>query len=136
MKYKFFEHTADALFEAYGKTLNEVFENAALAVEEIQVNTRTVLPKKKKTIKLENKSNEMLLFDFLQELIYLKDAEQMLFKEFHVKIKDGKLIAECVGDKINPEKQELKVDAKAITMHTFELKQKKDKWTARVLVDI
>ena len=42
MKYKFFPHTADTLFEAYGRTLEEVFENSALAVESIMVNTDTL----------------------------------------------------------------------------------------------
>ena len=51
-KYKFFDHTADVLFEAYGKTLSELFTNAALALQEIQVDIKTVSPKKKKTFTL------------------------------------------------------------------------------------
>ena len=85
-KYRFLEHTADAMFEAFGKTLEELFSNAALAVEEIQVKLSTVGQEEKKVVTAEEEKIDMLLFDFLQELIYLKDAEQLLFSRFSVSI--------------------------------------------------
>ena len=51
MKYKFLEHTADIMFEAYGKTLNELFENSALAIFESTANIKTVKAKIKKEIR-------------------------------------------------------------------------------------
>ncbi|MEK6826460.1 MAG: archease, partial [Nanoarchaeota archaeon] len=83
-KYKFFDHTADVMFEAYGKTLNELFENAALATQETQVDLKDVKGKIKRKINLKNKSIEMLLFDFLQELIFLKDSQYSLFSKFKI----------------------------------------------------
>ena len=139
MKYKFFDHTADVLFEAYGKDLDELFINAALALQEIQVEPKTVSGKKKKTFSLENTSVDMLLFDFLQELVFLKDAEELLFSKFTVKIKQTKatyqLSAVCWGEKISLKKHTLNVDAKAITLHQFEVKKAKN-WKARIIVDI
>src|SRR3989344_3712345 len=101
-KYKFIDHTADVMFEAYGKSLNKLFENAALATFEVQCDLEKVERKVKKKIKLKNEDNEKLLFDFLEELIYLKDAKYLLFNKFSVKIKEGKLEAEVEGEKINP----------------------------------
>jgi SHS2 domain-containing protein len=138
-KYKFLDHTADALFEAYGKDLNELFTSAALAVEEIQVTTKDVEAKEERTIELENEKIDILLFDFLQELIYYKDADQLLFSKFDVKITKNsiyKLRATCSGEKINTKKHTFHVDAKAITLHQFEVKKEKDHWKARVIVDI
>jgi len=139
-KYKFFDHTADVLFEAYGKTLNELFENSALALQETQTDLKDVKQKIKRKINLKNKSVEMLLFDFLQELIYLKDADYMLFSKFKIKIKKDKnnyiLNSEVSGEKINPKKHELKVDVKAITLHKFYVKKIKDKWKAQIILDI
>src|SRR3989344_5108824 len=138
--YKFFDHTADVLFEAYGKDLNELFTSAALALQAIQVNQKTVSPKQKKTFTLENTAVDMLLFDFLQELVYLKDAEEMLFSKFKVTFKQTKatyqVSASCWGEKISLKKHTLNVDAKAITLHQFEVKQVKNNWIARVIVDI
>jgi SHS2 domain-containing protein len=139
-RYIFLDHTADVLFEAYGKTLNQLFTNAALALQEIQAELKTITPKHKTSITLKNKSAEMLLFDFLQELVYLKDAEELLFSKFHVAIKKEKngytLHADCWGEKINQKKHTLNVDAKAITLHQFEVKKVKTNWQARVIVDI
>ena len=140
MKYKFFEHTADVMFEAYGRSLNEVFENAALAVFDVQCNLRKVKNKLKKKIRLKNDNAEDLLFDFLEELIYLKDAKYLLFGKFDVKIKEikGEFFLECIayGEEINPDKHELKTDVKAITLHEFFLKKTKNEWRCRVLLDI
>ena len=140
MKFKYFDHTADIIFEAYGKSMEEVFENSALALEEIMVKTSSISLKKKHPIKLEADNIENLLYDFLSELIFLKDADGLLFKKFKVSIKEVKkkfiLNANCEGDLINREKHDLLCDAKAITKHLFEIKKIKDKFTARILVDI
>ncbi len=137
-RYKFIDHTADVMFEAYGKNLNELFENAALATFEVQCDLKKVERKIKKKIKLKNEDMEKLLFDFLEELIYLKDAKYLLFSKFKVKIdsKKGILEAEVEGEKINPKKHELKTDVKAVTLHYFSLGETKDGYKARVILDI
>ena len=139
MKYKFFDHTADVLFEADGKNLDELFEAAGLATEETQVELKGIKHKIKKEIELKNDTVEMLLFDFLQELIFLKDAELLLFSKIRLSVSEGKpnkLKAVLEGEKINPKKQELKVDVKAVTLHRFEVKKTKTGWFARVILDI
>ncbi|MBS3151513.1 archease [Candidatus Woesearchaeota archaeon] len=140
MKYKFLEHTADVMFEAQGKNLNEVFENAALAVFDVQCDLKKIKPKIKEKIKLKNESAGDLLFDFLEELIYLKDAKYMLFGKFDVKITQKKMVyyleSSAFGEKINPKRHELKTDVKAITLHEFFLKKTSRGWRCRVLLDI
>lgn len=136
-RYEFLDHTADVLFHAYGKTLGELCVNAALALQEIQVKLSTVGATKKKVITIEAETAERLLFDFLQELVFVKDVDMLLFSKFKVKIVGKyKLTAQCFGEKINLKKHELNVDAKAITMHQFEVKKTKEGWKARVIVDI
>ncbi len=140
LKFKFLEHTADIMFEAYGKSLDELFENAAMAVSESMIKTKDVKPKTVRIVKLQNVKVEMLLFDFLSELLYLKDAEQLVFSEFKVNVYEAKgnfsLQAELKGDKLNMKTQEFRSDVKAITLHLFEVKKEKAGWTARVIVDI
>ena len=140
MRYKFLEHTADVMFEAYGRDLNEVFVNAALATFDVQCNLKNVGNKIKKKIKLKNENAEDLLFEFLGELVYLKDAKYLVFGRFKVEIKkvrDNYLLeAVAYGEKINPEKHELKTDVKAVTLHEFFLKKTKRGWKCRVLLDI
>ena len=140
MKYKFFDHTADVMFEAYGKDLNELFENAALATEEIMVNLKSIKNKSQHSISLNAESLEDLLYDFLSELIFVKDTESLLFNDFRISIvhKNNKyeLNAQCQGENIDRKRHQLNADAKAVTKHKFEIKKIKDKYTAHVIVDI
>ncbi|MAF99454.1 MAG: hypothetical protein CMH61_02475 [Nanoarchaeota archaeon] len=140
MPYTFIDHTADVLFEAEGKTLNELFEQCALAVEETQIVLKEFEPKLTKIIEGKNKSIENLLFDFLDDLLFYKDSERLLFSEFNCTIekKEGEyhLHCEAKGEELNAQKHEQKVDVKAITMHLFEVKQMNDGWQAKVLIDI
>ena len=136
MKYKILEHTADIMFEVYGKSLNELFENSGLACTDVMVDRSSLNKNIKKEISLDNKKIDNLLFDFLEEIIYLKDAELLLFKDFKVSVEDGRLKAACFGEKINRERHKLKLDVKAITLHKFEVKKEKKGWKAVFILDI
>ena len=140
-KYKFLEDVAiaDIAYEAYGKDLNEVFENAALAIFELSADAETIDAVKKVEFELENEKLDNLLYDFLSEILFLKDSKYMVFKHVHAAVEEGKknkLKAVLEGDKINPEVQHLENDIKAVTMHMFELKKEKNQWKATVVVDI
>ena len=143
-KYKFLEDIAiaDIAFEAYGKDLNELFENAALAIFELSADLDTVDASKKVEFELENNKLDNLLYDFLSEILFLKDSKYMVFRNVNVKINEDKknkkfrLKSTLEGDTINSEKQHLENDIKAITMHMFELNKVKNGYKARVVVDI
>ena len=138
MKFKYLEKIAiaDIAFEAYGKNLNEVFENSAYAFFDMTCNPKTIKQKVKKEIKLKDKNEQNLLYNFLSELIFLKDSKQLIFNKVKVKIKDNNLKATLYGDKIDYKKQELRNDVKAITLHLFNLEKIKNNYKATVVVDI
>ncbi len=140
-KYRFLEDVAiaDIAYEAYGKDLNELFENAAMAIFELSASLDTINAKQKLEINLENKKIENLLYDFLSEILFLKDSKYMVFKEVKVKIiqnKIFKLNAILKGDTINPAKQQLENDIKAVTMHMFKIEKSKSGYKATIVVDI
>ena len=141
-KYKILENVAfaDICFEAYGKDYNELFESSALAVFEMAVDISNVKPKIKKQVKLKSYSIENLLYDFLSEILFFKDAEQLIFSGSKVEIgeKNGNfnLTAEFKGDKIDPLIHKLDNDIKAITMHMFKVEEVKNGFKATVVVDI
>ena len=140
-KYRFLEDVAiaDIAFEAYGKSLNEMFENAALAIFELSADLKTVDAKQKLEFDLKNEKLDNLLYDFLSEILFLKDSKYMIFKNIKVSIAEGKinkLKAALVGDTINPQTQKLENDIKAVTMHMFELKKIRNGYQARIVVDI
>src|SRR3972149_3195132 len=141
MPYRYLEDiaTADAAFEVKGRTLEELFRDAAIATFEVMVEMKSVKNEITKTIELENKTVEGLLFDWLSELVYLKDAEAIVFGKFDVNIRKNdvyKLNASASGEGIDPEKHNLRSDVKAVTYHMYEVKEAKDHWSAKVILDI
>ena len=141
-KYKILEDVAiaDIAIEAYGKNLNELFENTALAIFEESADLKKVDNKENKIIKIKANNVEDLLFDFLSEILFLKDKDSFLFKKSVVKMKDtnGKfsLDSELFGEKIDREKHELRNDIKAITLHMFKVEKTKQGYKAVVVIDV
>lgn len=141
MQYKFLEDVAiaDVCFEAYGKSVEELFVNAGLALQETQVMLSGVRDKEKEEIELNASRLADLLFEFLEELVYLKDARQLVFSRFEIKVKEVQgvyyLNAFCFGEKISA-RHKLKADIKAVTLHMFELSHSSNGWKARVVLDI
>src|SRR3989344_1974635 len=98
MKYEFLEHTADIKFRAYGKTLNEVFENVILAFSEIIGKGERIKARKGKVIHVSGNDKESLLYNFIEELIYLLDAEKFVAAKGEVTMMGNNLKAELYGD--------------------------------------
>lgn len=142
MSYKFLEDvaTGDVAFKATGKNLLELFASAAEATSESMVDTSTVAPKIEKQVTLEAKKPEDLLYDFLGEIVYLKDAEQMLFSDFSVEILESSdtlsLKATLKGEKIDKNKHKLKEDLKSVTYHKLKIAQAEKGYSATVILDI
>lgn len=143
MSYEFVEDVsiADVAFRAEGKNLEEVFRACAEAVTHTMIkDLRTIELSTTKRVSLSSESLEMLLFNFLQELIYYKDAERLLFGQFKIFIKQEKekfsLDADLTGEELDPEKHELIADVKAVTMHLFSLTLKEGKWSAFIVLDV
>src|SRR5881296_2405467 len=83
MPYHYLEEigTADIAFEATGRDLAELFSDAAAATMNVMIdNLDAIEPRETRHIELSNDKIDMLLFDFLQELIYFKDAERLLLR--------------------------------------------------------
>lgn len=121
MRYRFLEHTADIKFRAYGKTLNEAFENAGLAFFEVITDTSKVKPLIKKSFELKAEDIKSLLYDFLEELLVLHEAGHYLFSRFKVKInrKTHSLKADVWGDVIKD--HEIRNAVKAVTYSEMEI---------------
>lgn len=138
-KFKFIDiTTADVAFVAYGKNLDELFANSALAMFEVMVNTKQIKPKVKREVKVKGNDLQSLLFNWLNQLLVYVDSKNLAFSEFNVKVdeKSLKLKAVCRGEKIDREKHETRTEVKAATYHKMEVKKEKNRWKAQVILDI
>ena len=133
--------TADAAFKAWGETLEELFTAAAEATMNVMVaDLATIAPEQQRYFSVEADAVDMLLFELLQEIIFYKDAEQLLLRVAEVQISGGddlwSLNATAVGETLNMEKHELVVDVKAVTLHRFQVEKTDHGWEALVILDI
>jgi SHS2 domain-containing protein len=139
LKFDFFDVTADAGYWAYGSSLEESFENAGLAMFEIMTDTEQVSPLIKKEFSIESEDKVSLLYDWLEELLFLHDVEFILFSKFKVDIsplEEGyKLKAEVWGDEINRAIHEQRDEVKAVTFHLMEVNEE-NRYNVRVILDL
>jgi SHS2 domain-containing protein len=143
MPYEFLEDvaTADIAFRAWGDTLEETFVAAAKAVIQVMVeNCDAIQPCHERHLAVEHEALDLLLFNFLQELVYYKDAEQLMLLVEQVEIARGhgqyRLVATTRGERLDPNRHHQRVDVKAVTLYQFTLRQSACGWEASVILDI
>jgi SHS2 domain-containing protein len=134
-RFDLIEHTADIGLTAYGRSLAEAYGNAAYGLFSIITDLRKVRKAESKSIELKEKNPQDLLYTWLNYLIYLFDAEQMLFKQCDIEdIKDSSIKAVCYGEKVDPSRHKIKLGVKAATYHMLEVDPEKKK--VQVIFDI
>lgn len=144
MPYEFLEEiaTADVAFKAWGGSLEEMFISAADATMHVMVaELSTIEEKERRTLGVDSDAVDMLLFQLLQEIIFYKDAERLLLRVSEIRIKEEgshfTVSADAYGEEIDPEKHDLIVDVKAVTLHRYKVEQTPDGgWEAMVILDI
>jgi SHS2 domain-containing protein len=133
--------SADVAFEAWGATQEELFIASAAALLRTMVEEpEEVARQQQLTFRLENKEFDLLLWDFLSELIFYKDARRLLLHADAVEIKAGEgifqLEAQVSGEEIATDRHHCLVDVKAVTLHCFRVVHEDDCWKAVVVLDV
>ena len=139
--FEYLEHTADVYVAAYGRSLEEAFENAALATTEVMTDSNKIEPKVREEVELKSVDEKALLYNWIEELLYLFETGNKLFSHFKVhRIKEHengvRLEAEMYGEVFDPERHPQKLGVKAITYHLMEIEKKQDKTTLKFILDV
>jgi len=131
---------ADIGFEAEGESVEEVFRGTTQALIESLANPSTVSGRWERAIERSDADLAALLFDWLSEVVYWKDAAGVVFREAPLTLtREGDvwlLRARLVGAPVDQQTQELHADVKGVTKHLYELKQTGSRWKARVVLDV
>ena len=135
-RFRILEHPADVGIEAYGATLQELFENAAAGLISVIAETSTIQAGHRRNISIESTDVERLLVRWLNEILYLCDAERFLLAKVEIKqMTETSLHGFLFGEQYDPFKHELKMNVKAITYHQLNV-NKADRWMAKVFLDV
>jgi SHS2 domain-containing protein len=140
-RFEFLEHTADLYIAAYGRNLEEGFENAAYAMFEGMTDLAKVRPKQEDKIEVEGYDEQALLYNWLEALLVKFDIRGNLYSRFKVEkiektSKGFKLKARVWGEPFNKEKHLSKVGVKAVTYHQMEIIKQLSMVTVKFILDI
>jgi SHS2 domain-containing protein len=136
-KYKNLDHTGDLKIEVFGHSLQELMENASMALTDTMVELQNILPKLEVEWNISGESTEELLVGQLQEILYRFDSEGMVFAKFQISLL-GPNWCRCLayGEPLDREKHGFKTEIKAVTYHQLFVGEENNQWVARIILDV
>ncbi len=135
-EFEFIDHTADVGIIAYGADMSQAFVNAARAMSSLITELDDIQGVLHRDIEVTATDEESLLVEWLNELIYLFDAESLIFKRFDItQLNTTHLRARGYGEKVDPAKHKLKTGIKAATYHLLKV-DKDNGCKVQVILDI
>jgi SHS2 domain-containing protein len=136
-RYEVLDHTADIGLIVYGGDLKALFENAGGAFFHLITDLRKVRCRIERRIHIGGESLERLIVDWLSELLYLHDVENLLFKAFEVEsVGEDGLKAVAKGEPFQEGVHVIKTEVKAVTYHQIEVREEKGRWRAQIILDL
>ena len=140
-KFEFLEHTADVYIRAHGKTMEEAYENAALAMFEVMTDTDKIAQMQEETLEVEAEDQYALLYNWLEALLVKFETENMLYSKFQITNweetdENFKFKAKIWGEKFDPQKHPQKVGVKAVTYHRMVIIRERDRVVLEFILDI
>ena len=129
-RYEVIDHTADLMIKAYGKDLKECYENLAYGMFDQTVDLRDVSPTETREVDVTGFDDEDSLYSFLSELLFIEAYENIVRKEFDVRIDGLHITCTARGEPLDRERMRIRGEIKAVTFHMMEI----DKVTPSVTV--
>ncbi|MDH3609147.1 MAG: archease [Gammaproteobacteria bacterium] len=131
-----FPHDADIGIRGFGISINEAFEQAALAMTAVITNPNTIANNEMIEIVCEEPDEELLFVDWLNALVYEMATRNMLFGKYQVSVINGSLQGQAWGEKIDILKHEPIVEVKGATYTSLSVKQDDSSWIAQCVIDV
>jgi SHS2 domain-containing protein len=131
------DHTADIGIVAFGADIKQVFANAALGLFNLMADLDDFKEDLQRELELSAEDVEVLLVEWLNELIYIFDVEHIIFKRFEIKeLTSTQIKAKCSGEKIKLGEHKLKREIKAATYHMLQISKEDGGYKVQVIFDI
>jgi tRNA nucleotidyltransferase (CCA-adding enzyme) len=136
VRWEHFAHDADIGVAGIGPTKAEAFRQAAIALTAVVTDPETVRSVASVALVCRAPSDELLLVEWLNAVIYEMAVRSMLFGDFHVELADGELHATAVGEPVDVERHEPAVEIKGATLTALQVAPVAGGWRAQCVVDV
>jgi len=132
-----FAHAADIGVRGIGRTKAEAFEQAALALTAVTTRPELVRPATPVAIACDAPSDEVLLVDWLNELVFEAATRRWVFGAFEVDLDGPRLRARAFGEPLDVARHEPAVEVKGATFTDVRVDRLPDgRWVAQCIVDV
>ena len=136
-RWEHFAHGADVGVRGLGETVEQAFEQAALALSAVVADISRIVPKETAEVRCEAPDRELLLVSWLNAIVYEMAVRKMVFGEFHVAISGNSLNGRLCGEKVDPERHDVVVEVKGATVTALKVERAQDGgWLAQCVVDV
>ena len=134
--FQILDHTGEVGILAHGESLAEAFSQIAEGMYSLMVGLETIQERETRSVEVEAADSCALMVAWLNELVYLFDRDGMLFRRFQVnEISSRHIKADCYGQRLSPERHQVRLAVKAATYHMADVHEDNG-WWARVILDI
>ena len=132
-----FSHGSDIGVRGFGHTVEEAFEQAAVALTAVVADVSTVAQSEITEVHCDAPDIELLFVSWLNAIIFEMAVRKMLFSSFHVILSGWALTGTLVGEEVDPDRHQLAVEPKGATVTALRVSRDKDgQWVAQCVVDV
>ncbi|HUS78104.1 MAG TPA: archease [Patescibacteria group bacterium] len=139
MGYRYAEDgpTADLTVETWGSTIEEAFANVAKAAFNAMTPIEGIEGEVSRAFEIEGDDLGLLLFNFIDELLYIHEVELLVFSRFELEIdrEEFRLRAVCTGEPFDLERHPQGIAIKAVTFHEMSIEEGPERWSIRIVLD-
>lgn len=136
-RWEHFSHGSDIGVRGIGRSVEEAFVQAAIALTAVVADVATIERHENSEIRCEAPDLELLLVSWLNAIIYEMAVKKMLFKEFRIRLAGFSLTGTLTGERVDPERHRVAVEAKGATVTELKVNRDQDgQWLAQCIIDV
>ena len=137
-KYRITKHQSELAVRVVGDSQADLFANSAFALFDVMLTAvDNVETKEKIPLEVEGTDRDDLMINWLRELLYLYQGSGYLLREFQIReVKDTVVKADVLGEKIDPDRHEIKQEIATVAFHKSRMQKTGNQWTAHLIFEI
>ena len=136
-KYRITKHQTELAVRIIGSSQADLFANSALALFDVMTDPTAIEIKERIPLEVEGSDRDDLMVNWMRELLYLYQGSGYLLKEFKIsQVKDTIVKAEVCGEKIDPDRHEIKQEIAAVAFHKSRMEKTGNQWIAQVIFEL
>ena len=136
-KYRITKHHSELAVRITGSSQADLFANSAYALFDVMTDPATIEIKERIPLEVEGSDRDDLMVNWMREVLYLYQGSGYLLKEFRIsQVKDTIVKAEVCGEKIDPDRHEIKQEIAAVASHKSRMEKTGNQWIAQVIFEL